>query len=294
MSRQKELRQEFVDKILAQIEAGTAFWQRPWELRNVRLPYNAATGKRYRGCNIAYLLGSALDKGFADNRWASYQQAQAKGWQVRKGERGSRVEFWGFREPKDDDETQNDRPAPFAKIYSVFNAQQMDGIEPLATPEPKPFEANENAESILTNCGVPIAYGFDRACYIPSKDAIRLPDKSQFKDEASFYAIAIHELAHATGHASRLNRDLAGGFGSAKYAKEELKAEMASALMMVELGLMPTVEGYQEHAEKHAGYVQSWLKTLKEDVNEFFKAVQDAEKIADYLLSFAASAQAVA
>jgi antirestriction protein ArdC len=144
------------------------------------------------------------------------------------------------------------------------------------------FEVVEAAERILNNCGATIRHDqADRAFYNRSSDSIHLPPKHAFKDAASYYGTALHEAAHSSGHPSRLNRATLNEsyrFGDISYAKEELRAELASVFLAAERGI-------PHNPEQHAAYVGSWIKTLREDKNEIFRAAHDASRAADFLLA---------
>jgi antirestriction protein ArdC len=291
-SKVEQHRKEFLDKALNLMENGKMFWQRPWDVRGI-MPVNAVTKKEYKGCNIAYLLTAGTISSYNDPRWVTYKQAQENGWHVRKGEKGTKIEFWSAIQKSDpdkgcDEDSDENRPYLYCKIYTVFNASQVEGIPPLEKKEQdkKSFIPHEKSERIMNNCGVPILYGDMEAYYVPVLDVIHMPTKERFHDEAHFYATTLHEIAHSTGHAGRLNRDLSGNMRSPKYAQEELRAEMASAFMQMELGFPLTEEGMKDHMEKHAAYLQHWLSHLKDDYKEFFKATRDAVKIADYVLAY--------
>jgi putative DNA primase/helicase len=120
--------------------------------------------------------------------------------------------------------------------------------------------------------------GQNRAFYRLRTDSIHLPDKGQFPSADNYYAIALHELGHWTGHPSRLGRDLAHPFGSEGYAKEELRAEIASMILGDELGI-----GHDPG--QHAAYVGTWINVLRDDPLEIFRAAADAEKIHGYVLA---------
>ncbi len=292
MAESKDYRQILTDKLIEQLEAGTAPWQKPWDAKAgiSRLPYNPTTGKEYRGANSIYLAMHGRD----DPRWATYKQAAAEGWQVRKGEKGTLVEYWKMSDERpavdgagnpvlDENGKQKtvhvalERPQVFRAV--VFNAQQMDGVPELDKgPRQYEWDPEQRAEQIIEASGARIYHDQnDRAFYSPSKDEIHLPGRDQFPDQAAYYSTALHELGHWTGHESRLGRDLTGGFGSSDYAKEELRAELSSYFMADKLGI-------QHDPGQHAAYVGSWIKALKEDKNEIFRAAKDAEKITEYVL----------
>jgi Antirestriction protein len=287
----KEYAEEVAARIIEQLQQGTAPWQKPWKPGELRLPYNPSTGKEYRGMNSLWLHM----QGYADPRWMTYNQAAKAGAQVRKGSKGTKIVYWKFtEEQKQTDEqgrpvldengkqktvtVQLERPRAFTAV--VFNAEQIDGLPPLeakqTTTEP---ERSARAEAILSNSGAKIEHvPGDRAYYQPATDKIVLPERSQFHTADGYYATALHELAHWTGHPDRMNRDLAHPFGSEGYAREELRAEIASLMLgeRLEIGHDPS---------HHAAYVGSWIKALQEDPREIFRAAADAEKIASYIMA---------
>lgn len=294
--RSRDFRAELTEKIIAQLEQGAAPWQKPWEGRAPVMPFNAATGHPYHGMNTVW-LGM---QGYADPRWATYKQAQANGWQVRKGEKGTAIEFWKRSETKDvlDDKGkpilgEDGKPKkvtvllerPIGPIYAtLFNLSQMDNVPAYIAPD-KQFEWDPvaKAEGILKASGAKIIHDqMDGAFYAPGRDQIHLPPKDQFPMPGAYYGTALHELGHWTGHESRLNRDLTGSFGSESYAREELRAELASYFMSAELGIPHDVN-------RHAAYLESWVQALKSDKNEIFRASRDAEKIADYVIGLGKS-----
>jgi antirestriction protein ArdC len=227
--------QELTDKIIAALEAGTAPWRRPWDKTacgGATAPVNAATGHRYRGINLFVLGMSPLAFASNDSRWCSYRQAAARGWQVRKGEKATPVYFYKPIEIEDktSDGERETRRIPILRTFSVFHASQIDGIPELAPAVATKAVAEriEDVEIIVQESGVPVRIGGDRAFYSPTFDMIQIPPDEAFHSPELRASTLFHELAHATGHVSRLNRDLSGGFGSMSYAKEELRAELAS------------------------------------------------------------------
>jgi antirestriction protein ArdC len=124
--------------------------------------------------------------------------------------------------------------------------------------------------------GVDFRVGGDKAFYSPAADFVQVPPQPAFFDQINYYRTALHELTHATGHSSRLARDLAHPFGSSGYAREELVAEMGSAFLCASLGIVPTV--------RHADYLGSWLAVLRDDNRAIFRAAGQASKAADWLL----------
>ncbi|WP_215843289.1 zincin-like metallopeptidase domain-containing protein [Acidithiobacillus montserratensis] len=312
-SEREDLRQVLADKLIEQIEAGTAHWQRPWVAGEVLPPVNAVTGKPYRGVNRENLMMFSPD--MTDNRWCTYKQAQEQGWQVRKGEKGTLLEVWKEydhkRTPEEMDAIRAGREkmpqesrAQFGEIpetekrlgvkyYSVFHASQIDGIPPLERPdinheiEGKP---DERLPKLAEAMGVNLQYGGGKAFYRPSADRVQMPPVETFEKAVGHDTTLLHELSHATGHGSRLNRDLTGSFGTESYAIEELRAEMSAVWTAASLGIGfdPAAQDREEGREvgNSAAYLASWLKALpeKERKQTIMKAIKDAQGISDYLI----------
>lgn len=282
MATQKELYARIAETLIEKIRSGTAPWQKPWSAVQ-DAPVNGTTGKRYRGGNMMWLMAQERE----DPRWMTYKQAQSIGAQVRKGEKGTPVIYWKFEEErtvKDENgqekkvTTRLERPRSFTS--TVFNAEQIDGLPPLETPE-KSWEPVQRAEDILTASGAHIEHkAGNRAFYRSSEDKIVLPRQEQFHSADGYYSTALHELGHWTGHTSRLNREVGRNpFGSFEYAREELRAEIASMMLGREVGL----SGRED--DSHAAYVENWCQILQEDPREIFRAASDAEKIMDFVLT---------
>jgi antirestriction protein ArdC len=285
----RDHRQEVTDSIVNMLEQGVAPWQKPWD--GVGIPMNPTTDKAYRGGNAVHLMATAIGRGYNDPRWMTYKQAAENDWQVKKGEKGTHIEFWEVKGPSDK-KPEGERPKVEGKdeserrfihrIYTVFNAQQIDGVPPYAPKERSPFEAVEEGERILASSGANINHDqADRCFYNRSKDSIHLTPKESFKDAPGYYGTALHELSHWTGHPSRLNRQTLNEsyqFGDQTYAREELRAELASLFIAAETGI-------PHNPESHAAYVGSWVEALRKDKNEIFKAAQDASAAADFVLA---------
>ena len=291
---------DYVDQvataIIKQLKEGTAPWQKPWEPGERFMPYNPTTGNEYRGMNAVWLMSQSQTRGFNDARWMTYRQSQEQDAQVRKGEKGTPIQFWKWQglEPVKDANgkpvlDQDGQPVHQMVRYErprvmgavVFNAEQIDGLPPApARPVRPEWERHAQAETILANSGVPIRHiPGDRAFYRLAEDTITMPERSQFPTGDRYYATALHELGHATGHPSRLARDLAHPFGSEGYAREELRAEIGSLMLGEQLGI-----GHDP--SQHVAYVASWIKALEEDPREVFRAAADAEKIVKLVRSY--------
>ena len=281
--------QEVTDRIISALEAGTPPWRKPWDPDKAggpAMPRNAATGHRYRGINVLTLGMSSLAFASGDPRWATYKQAEERGWQVRKGERGTTGYFFKRLELRDDTKPEGDddavRRIPLLRAFTLFHARQIDLIPDYVPPtiEEAPWRAPEAAEIIRANSGAVIRIGGDRAFYSPSTDHIQLPPQSAFASAEGYCGTLIHEMGHWTGAPARLNRDLRNGIGSHDYAREELRAEIGQMMVCAELGISDC------DFSNNAAYVASWLEKLRSDRKEIFRAAADAQRIADYLLAF--------
>lgn len=296
-----EQKQTYSDKVaeelITAIKEGVAPWQKPWRPgeATATAPMNPITGNQYRGTNSMHLRQA----GFDDPRWLTYNQAQTLGAQVRKGEAGRTVQYVKQGEMRDvvddsgnpvlDENGENQRQFvkyDKPKIFSarVFNAEQMDNMPPLPSLDERieavNWDINERAENVLQLSGADIRHrDGDRAYYNPKDDYIMLPEREQFNDDAAFYATALHELGHWTGHESRLDRDLSHPFGSAGYAKEELRAEISSFMNAQRYGV-------PHDPSQHAAYVGSWVKALDDDPKEIITASSQAMEITNYIGQF--------
>jgi antirestriction protein ArdC len=271
----KDIQEIVTARIVAALENGTAPWRKPW--KGSTIPHNVVTGKPYQGVNW-FLLSMLGGGGFL-----TYKQAQCLGGNVRKGEKGCPIIFWSF--------TEKEKPngeigkVAFLRSYTVFSVSQCDGLE-LPAPEGEgegeavPFVPIERAEEIITNTGAEISHGGNRAFYRPATDQIQMPNKEAFHAPEEYYSTAFHELAHWTGHPSRLARkgieDVAA-FGSATYSKEELIAEMGAAFLCAEHGIDSTLEN-------SAAYLRGWIKALKGDSGLAISAASAASKAANFIL----------
>ena len=164
----------------------------------------------------------------------------------------------------------------FLKWYYVFNLEQTEGI-PIEAPPIKPIE---EVEAFIEAIGANVTHGNTRAYYLPKFDQIHLPDPEDFKTMEDYYAVALHEHTHWTGHELRLNRPLVTKFGTEEYAEEELVAELGAAFLCSHLQVTPYLR------EDHAAYIKSWSKVLKEDKRAIFTAARKATEAADYLRLF--------
>ena len=281
---------EVTHKIIAELEAGRLPWVQPWSNAGAAgpcagLPRNAATARCYSGINVLILWGAVIDAGYPTQGWLTFRQAIAAGGCVRKGEHGTCVVYADRFTPEAEKtrarETAEDaRAVPFLKRFTVFNLAQIDGLPENLAADPVPLpdcEIVPVGESVIAASGIDFRVGGSRAYYAPEADFVAVPPQPAFHDQINFYRTVFHEMAHATGHPSRLARDLKNAFGSKDYAREELVAEMGSAFLCAALGIVPTV--------RHADYIGAWLEVLREDSRAIFRAASQASKAADWLLA---------
>lgn len=274
-----DIYQTVTDNIIVALEAGVKPWSCPWQRvpGMSGLPSNFATGIAYSGMNIMLLWCSASKQGFGDSRWMTYKQAQAVGGQVRKGEHGTTAIFYTTLEKENEDGDIDQ--IPMLKTFNVFNVEQIDDL-PLITETVSPeatFDPLPEAENLFQKSGANIIEKGQNAFFQFLTDEVWLPERYLFSDAANFYATGLHELIHWSGAKSRLNREMKGKFGSESYAFEELIAELGSAFLMADLGIVGEVQ--------HESYIASWLKALKNDKRYIFKAASAASKAHRYLIN---------
>lgn len=277
--------QEVTESIIKQLEGGALPWVKPWKADSTA-DKNILSQKAYQGVNRLILGLSSMCQGFEVPVWGSFKQWQSLGANVKKGEKGTKIVFYS-PVTKENKETGETEAYACLKTYYVFNASQVEGVEfAKPTAEGGEFDSVAEAEARIIKTGASITHGGDAAFFAPSQDRIQLPHKNTFKDSGSYYATAFHELIHWTGAESRLNREFGKRFGDNRYAFEELVAEMGAAFLC---------QDYRIQGElRHAGYIDHWLKVLREDNKAIFKAAALAQKAADLINELDATAEAEA
>ena len=269
-----DIHQQVTDQILAAMESARTSGRRLWDSQP-SLPLSLTTGKPYSGVNIIILWGAALSRGYTSPYWLTYKQAADKGGQVRKGEHGTHCVFykpWESQETNHETGEVETKTGAVLKSFRVFNLDQIDGIEAPAR-EPRPdFQAIEDAERILQASPARIIEGGTQAYYVPVRDMIYLPARETFISPEAFYSVALHEMTHSTGHKSRLDRDFSGRFGTEAYAFEELIAELGSAFLNADLGIIGST------LQDHADYLAHWVAILKSDKKAILTAAAQASK----------------
>jgi len=282
-------------RIVAALERGTPPWVRPWSSVAEALPVNAQTRRPYRGINFTLLSLQGSAQGYVSNRWATYRQALEMGGQVRKGQTGATIVFWQLRKVAATAETFPDtNPAelpnkvfPLLRAYTVFNVDQMDGLDIQgAAAKPPAWPAEARAEELLLMSGATRRHGGTKAYYRPDTDEIQLPPRTAFPTASGYYNVALHELIHWSGHPNRCVRDFSGRFRDAAYCAEELVAELGSAYLCAHCPI--------DGELRHASYLSTWLTLLKADKRAIFTAAAKAQQAADYILHLADPTRALA
>ncbi len=290
MSHAKEINRQspaetITNAIIARLEAGVRPWRQPWTGTAISRPLRHC-GTPYRGMNVFWLWMVAQAQGFASPYWMTYNQAQSLGAQVRKGSVSTVAIFYrAYVASVDDADTgdSHDEARRVLKSFRVFNASQIDGLPDRYFPR-APEQANDVpvasvADAVLAAVPAVIRDG-DGAWYDRIADRITMPPRAAFGTPEQFSATLAHELAHWTGHTSRLDREFGARFGDAAYAMEELVAELASAMIGADLCL-PV-----DHLDDHASYIATWLKVLKADPRAILTAAAKAEAATALLLSY--------
>lgn len=283
----QEERKNLTEQIIKGLEKEGLSWIKGWGA--LETPKNAISEIKYRGGNALKLYQNAQEKGYKDPRWATFIQAQKEGWKLKAGSKGVLCEKWIFSQEKTIENSEGEKEKiqilldnPKVSYFVVFNAEQFEGISKYQEIEKVSEEKYKDLVDKLENTSeCPINYkAQNNAFYSLEKDEITMPLKESFYSEAHFLATLTHEIAHSTGHETRLNRSLINKFGSEDYAREELRAEIASIFIQKELN----IDLKNEDVENHQAYVNSWIKILKRDPNEVYKAASDSEKITDRII----------
>lgn len=294
-----DIRQAITDKIIAMLEKGGNEARTRWtKAAQGGFPRNGKTGDAYRGVNVLILWDAAIEAGFTSNVWMTFKQAADMGAHVRKGEKAVMCAYFEMVKRKGNEAAEQEDGEegkagffPMCKPFWLFNVAQIDGLpESFYQAEEKAHDFNpiEEAEAILAASGATIAHGYDGAFYAPSKDQICLPARERFTSPENYYATALHELTHWTGHESRLNRQFGKRFGDNAYAFEELVAELGAAFVVGHVGFVDAT------IENHAAYLENWLTVLKNDKTAIFTASKQASLAYDFILARAGKASAEA
>jgi len=275
------VREIVTERILRELESGNIPWNRPWTGA-----HNAVSSAEYRGINRLLLPTHK----YTCNAWLTFNQCRDLGGWVKKDERGAIVVFYKRSEititDDGDDETigtgenvetgeKTTKNVFVLRYYTVFNVEQTT-LDPAKYTTNNTIARDKTADEIYLNYDCPIKFQGSTASYSPGADVIYCPPVEHFKNTEGFYGTLFHEIAHSTGHKTRLNRNMSGSIGSASYAREELIAEIASAMILQSLGMTKTIENA-------AAYCRSWISVLQNDKNMIITASGQAEKAYQYV-----------
>lgn len=287
----EKYQQDLVDKLLKEMKSNNDFIK-SWS--NIPfMPYNGSANNFYNGINQINLSMYLVQTQSADPRFYSFNQIKnTNGLSLKKGAKGIQIQFYKLfdKEVENDNGEVELKKIPFTRLTYVFNGKDINGLEPYE--KTNGFNSLEDNRDLMTklqevikNSSIEIKHGGNKAFYLGGdKDVIMMPPPERFSSQEAYVATLLHELAHSTGHNTRQNRNMSGSFGSESYAKEELRAELSSVFMCQKLGISYNLENDQSHIENSAAYLNSWMKTIKNDKKEFFNAVKDATKITNFLI----------
>ncbi len=294
---QQNIYAKVTQKIIADLEKGELTWRKPWNsagsLNQVTLPLRS-NNIPYTGINKMLLWITAAEKSYQSPYWMTVRQANELNAHVRKGEKSTPVVYADkiIKEEQGEDGEMHKQQSSFLKVYSVFNADQVEGLPELFYKKIEPTNTNTNTETRLKEIDQFFAdtkaeiYTGDRAAYYESTDKIEMPPFESFINATGYYGILSHEMTHWTKHEKRLNRDFKKGRnGDEVYAKEELVAELGACFLAAELGFEPIP------SEVHAAYMQSWLKVLQHDNKFIFQAASQAQKAVEFMINLQPSKQ---
>lgn len=283
------------NRIVAMLEKGEMPWHCPWKKKtgNISRPLRS-NGIPYSGVNVLQLWLSAMDQGFSNPYWMTFNQIKELGGCVKKGSKGTQVVYASTFEKNGEDSEGNEitQKIPFLKTYVVFNVEQTEdlpekyvkkyGLDDSDEPSVNKDEMIAECEAFFKKVGSDLKHGGNQAYYSPALDYVQMPTFKMFESAEAYYATLSHEHIHWTRHKSRLDRDYnQKRFGDEGYAMEELVAELGSAFLCADLGLNTMADDKHQHA----AYIQSWIKVLKDDKRAIFTAASAASKAVDYLHS---------
>jgi len=289
MATQEQIRNQITKQIIEALEKGVQPWRQPWiGTKNAGRPANVVSSNVYRGINPLLLSLHQLRHSFRSRWYGTFRQWHTLGGRIMKRPNDVPPGEWGCgiiyycqvsKTETDPDTGENvETSYPLLKSYSVFSIDQIEGshLDHLRAKDDGPvntaFLDFEPAERAIAKTEANIKYQGDRAFYHRGGDYIQMPPKNKFPKESDFYATSFHELAH-------WSEKRTGWEGN--YAINELRAEIAAAYMLAELGVPQS-----EDLSNHQAYLKNWLQALRNDNKYIFRASTAANRAADYVLSF--------
>lgn len=309
-----EVYQAVTDRMIAALKMGTVPWRQPWTAASGGRPMRMNNGDPYLGINVLLLGLTSLERGYNSPWWGSYDEIARRSGMVkrtrprggsywvspdgssrgvRKGETGTKIVFAKTvikkeRDPQTGDVTE--RPVYLLHMWTVFNAEQADRLPARYFPgkDGEPVQEIRDAQEVIDRFranGGPalLLMPGNRADYSWATDVITMPARSQFRTSEGYYATLFHELTHSTGHKDRLDREASDfshdrKWGDAIYAREELVAEMGSAMLQAETGMAT-----DQQFDQSAAYIADWLTALEKDSQLVPRAASQASKAVDLI-----------
>lgn len=258
-------------QVAEQIKRGTVSWLQARENEHIDLPYNPITGKNYTAANNMVLSA----KGYTDNRWLTYDQAAEQGCQVKKGEKATEIAFYHYIDYK----TKEKLDKPKIQTVKLFNAEQLTGIEKMPGKASNKEEALAKVQSIFENSQVKIVNNQkNKDFYLSRDDTIYMRSKDAYKDELAYSSAVLHQFCRwAACGEKRLNYGTVP-FGTEAFARQKLRAEIATYMLCKEIGLPFEPEGEQ--------FAVQWSQIIEKSPFEILNAAKDAEKIKGFIMEF--------
>lgn len=300
----QEYREQLAQMFINSLNENGLAWKKQWHGAGTESPFNGVTKGKYRGCNQLLLHLVSLKRGYRDPRWVTMVQIMDQKsvyhpnekWHLKKGTKAVYVEYWypydlvnkkAFTWKEYQNAIQSGRKETEfilnTRYTAVFNADEVEGMPKLAVVEHVGIKQEDLIDKLSAAMAVPILHdGGDSAFYYPKEDSIHVPEIGAFESSYAYNSTVLHELAHATGHSTRLHRNLANGFGTEAYAYEELIAEMTSCFLSAEF-LPADGNESKVHLDNHKAYIRSWIRSVKEKPETLIKAVKEAQTAASYM-----------
>ena len=273
-------------------------------------PFCPVTGKEYSGANMVRLTLTAMEKGYADNRWLTFKQRDAVreehpdlNIRIRKGEHGVTVlrpedvfftvendGKWNFVSEEQAKGIPDVRCHTLLYPFTVFNAAQIENFPAREQPAPSMTEAqrNELLERFVASSGVAVEHGKGVPRFDHKTDTVRLPYPENFHSSGAYYAAKLREFFKATGHTSREARQPVKAQTLKSCAFEEMRAEMFSMLAGAKFGLPMPEHGSAER-------LRLWNQTFSGgESRALFRAASEAARALTTLRQFEAGEQPAA
>jgi antirestriction protein ArdC len=272
------IHKKIADQVIEAMKTSGNNWIQSWAVPSHQQPTSVVTDKEYTGVNWLILSLAKFDQNFTTGKWATYRGWQKLGAQVKKGSKGHQIIYFSTVKI-DDQNSEESKTIPYAKPYTVFNADQVEGYDLPEVDTMFHDMPDTVADDLANKIGVKIVNDNKaQALYIPSKDIINMPMQSQFKDPESYAATLLHEMVHWTSHKDRCDRNIKNKHGTKDYAFEELIAELGSAMLCGSLNISARPR------EEHAKYLNSWIAKLSENPKAIFSASAKAQKAVNFIL----------